>query len=70
MLVLTIFSNVEASLIARSDSIFLLSKILLFVKPLISAEYDTPISLDAAFIRAIQIDLKSLFLFFLSLKAY
>ena len=70
MAVLTIFSNVEASFIARSERIFLSSNILLLDSPFIRAEYDTPKALEPALIRAIHNALNSLFLFFLSLKAY
>ena len=42
----------------------------LSLKEQIKFEYETPSSLTAAFILEIHKDLKDLFLFFLSLKAY
>ena len=43
---------------------------LFFVNPLMSLEYETPKSLEAALILEIHKDLNDLFLFFLSLNAY
>ena len=55
---------------ARSERVFLLSLMFFCDRELINLEYDTPNSLQPALIREIQSDLKDLFLFFLSLKAY